>query len=55
MSRKKCVRKVWGLVNPNHDLQRSSISRGEYERWIVKTRNQIRGAVANRRMAVATP
>ena len=38
-----------------HDLQRSSISRGEYERWIVKTRNQIRGAVANRRMAVATP
>lgn len=38
-----------------HDLQRSSISRGEYERWIVKTRNQIMGAVANRRMAVAAP
>lgn len=38
-----------------HDLQRQSISRGEYERWIVKTRNQIMGAVANRRMAVAAP
>lgn len=84
MSRKKCVRKVWGLVNPiqhaidraqaglsdahdrfkatgrmglsgpaiqamrdlaeYHDLQRQSISRGEYERWIRKTADRIRSA-----------
>lgn len=27
-----------------HDLQRSSISRGEYEKWIVKTKNRILSA-----------
>lgn len=27
-----------------HDLQRTSITRGEYEKWIVKTRDRVRSA-----------
>ena len=38
-----------------HDLQRTSISRGEYEKWIVKTRNRIVSLHPSLKREVSSP